>query len=533
MGLIFSAPDDFPLFRKMMESLKKAHVPYDYHAAAAYRDPAGVQQWAQFAEWRNLRVLIVAAGREPILPWLAAEATMLPVIALPMGRGGRETFDSLHDKPAVPVAFAPPDDWQLALQMALRILALRSPHARAIVGAIRNNRTSQLDGLISDMIAKNADVLQQKPPAPIAEVGISTSAVSPVDDEKAVRPETTDKERLDALPPTGDSRQRSERRESEPEPSAGQAEPEKKPEGEQSAKPQEAPGRGVGRCRPAQTSVAQALDDDFTAYMKVFKQEISKVRLEVQHARNPMQKQLEDEARQAAGSPRGGRRIAPLRGIRDSGPWRGLVNVNPDQPEFEAVEAAAEHLVGGGLVAIPTDTVYGVAADATNPDAVRRLFELKGRNADKAIPLLIHSVKMLEEIVPVVSEDVRRLIKAFWPGPLTLVVPRHPGAFAGASSDETIGVRLPDNFVALSVISMVGRPLAVTSANPSGAEPAATGERVAEYFGGALDLILDAGPSPGGPASTVVRVVSEPYEILREGKITRSQLERLLPHKIK
>jgi L-threonylcarbamoyladenylate synthase len=270
------------------------------------------------------------------------------------------------------------------------------------------------------------------------------------------------------------------------------------------------------------------IEKEFMSYKKEFMKTIEQHRNEAQRRRNPMQEQVETEILKEAKF-----KDAPLRDVRNSELIKGLVSISGDNPEFEIIEAAADNLMRGGVIAIPTDTVYGIAVDATNPDAVQKLYELKGRDTDKAIPLLIHTIRLLEEIAPGLVEEARALAKVFWPGPLTLVLPRQANTFEAVTTSDTIGVRLPDNFVALSVISMVGRPLAVTSANPSGKEPAETGEKVAEYFGSELDIILNAGAVPGGPVSTVLNVAVSPFEILREGKISRDQLAKLLPNMLK
>lgn len=212
----------------------------------------------------------------------------------------------------------------------------------------------------------------------------------------------------------------------------------------------------------------------------------------------------------------------------DSSKKPRIIPVDPLQPDAEAIEEAAMVLLEGGIVAFPTDTVYGIAADATNSAAVERLFELKKREHQKAIPVLIHSTNQLRSIVKKIPESAKLLMERYWPGALTIVFEKYENTFMAVSSGTTLGIRIPDNLVCLSVLSMTGRPLATTSANISGKAPAVTADKVVEYFGSQIDLIIDGGHTSGETVSTVLSVVSVPFEILREGRISRAELLDLL-----
>lgn len=202
--------------------------------------------------------------------------------------------------------------------------------------------------------------------------------------------------------------------------------------------------------------------------------------------------------------------------------------VNPEHPDVAAIEEVTDILLEGGIVALPTDTVYGLAAVSTNGDAVRRLYEIKGRERNKSIPLLIHSTKGLAHLVRQVPDAVRPLLESHWPGGLTVVFRKYQSAFAEVTSDDTIGLRMPNHTVTLAVLSMVARPLAVTSANLSGKPPALTADDVLESFGDSIECVLDAGRTPGKRASTVLSVIESPFRILREGAISFSNLKAIL-----
>ncbi len=188
---------------------------------------------------------------------------------------------------------------------------------------------------------------------------------------------------------------------------------------------------------------------------------------------------------------------------------------------------ALETLQAGGVVAFPTDTVYGIGADPFNQDAVAKLYTAKGRPADKAIPILIGKPEDLSMVAHGVKPWVEKLLSAFWPGALTVVLEKRSEVPKIVSSTETIGVRIPDHPVAIQLLRASG-PLAVTSANPSGAPEASSAEEVVEGLNGLVELVVDGGVTPGGRPSTVLDCSSYPPEVLREGPIIYDQIFSLL-----
>lgn len=200
----------------------------------------------------------------------------------------------------------------------------------------------------------------------------------------------------------------------------------------------------------------------------------------------------------------------------------------------DAIERAAEMLQHGGLVAFPTDTVYGVAAHGFQPEAIQRLYEAKARPRNKAIPLLLASADDVVRVARHVPEAAWRLAERFWPGSLTLVLLRAadlpPVLTAGGDS---VALRVPDHPVALTLIRSVGGPLATTSANRSGGPDPVTAEDVEHQLGGRIDVILDGGPCPGGVPSTVLDLTADPPRILRRGPVSREALSRTLGQAVK
>ena len=187
--------------------------------------------------------------------------------------------------------------------------------------------------------------------------------------------------------------------------------------------------------------------------------------------------------------------------------------------QYVAVAAAVIALVDGEPVGLPTDTVYGLAADALDTDAMRQLFELKERPDDRSIAVLIGDQATAETLVQFTPE-ARRLAERFWPGPLTIVASRQPEAPSHLGTGSTIGVRVPDDEVMRAIATP--RPLAVTSANLHGGPTPSTAQGVAELFP-ALSLVVDGGPRPGA-SSTVVDMTGSVPLVLREGPISLDEI---------
>ena len=183
-----------------------------------------------------------------------------------------------------------------------------------------------------------------------------------------------------------------------------------------------------------------------------------------------------------------------------------------------AISAALEVLATGGLVSFPTDTVYGLAADLHNPAGIERLYEAKARSTSKAIAVLLADVDQLSLLTTGLTHSAQQLASQFWPGALTLVVPKREDLPANLSPLPTVGVRMPDHPFARALMRISG-PLATSSANISGENNTLTAEQVFEQLDGRIELILDGGPVPGGVPSTVVDCTQDPPTILRQGAL--------------
>lgn len=192
-----------------------------------------------------------------------------------------------------------------------------------------------------------------------------------------------------------------------------------------------------------------------------------------------------------------------------------------------AIPHALDILRNGGLVAFPTDTVYGLAVLAFNARDIERLYVAKGRNHSKAIAILLSDHSQLPKVAKKVSPAAMKLAERFWPGPLTMIVLRHPDVPDEISPLNTVGVRVPDHPVALRLLELAG-PLAVTSANISGKDSPTTAYGVLAQMKGRFHLLLDGGRTPGGTPSTVVDCTGHEPVILRPGPVTLKDIKNVL-----
>ena len=194
--------------------------------------------------------------------------------------------------------------------------------------------------------------------------------------------------------------------------------------------------------------------------------------------------------------------------------------VDASRPAPAALEAAARVLRAGGLVAFPTETFYGLGARALDEAAVARVFQAKGRPSGKPLLVLVDSLAMVDRVARDVPDRARRLMGRYWPGALTLVLHAHPDLPAPLTAGTgTIGVRLSGHAVARALVAAVGDPVTAPSANPHGDASPRTADEVLATLGTRVDLVLDGGPTPGGPASTVLDLTRTPAVVLRAGAI--------------
>lgn len=194
-----------------------------------------------------------------------------------------------------------------------------------------------------------------------------------------------------------------------------------------------------------------------------------------------------------------------------------------------AISAAVRAVEGGSVIVLPTDTLYGVGADAFNPAAVTRVLAAKGRGRDMPVPVLVGSWTTIDGLVSHVTSEVRSLIEAFWPGGLTLIV-EHARSLAWDLGDSrgTVGIRMPLHPVALELLAETG-PMAVSSANRTSMQPGTTAQQAYDQLGEAVSVYLDAGPVPIGLPSSIVDMTGDVPVLVREGALSLEQIREVVP----
>ena len=202
------------------------------------------------------------------------------------------------------------------------------------------------------------------------------------------------------------------------------------------------------------------------------------------------------------------------------------VFVNPLRPHRDAIQEAAKFIREGRVIAIPTDTLYGLAANPLSAEAAARVCAVKGRPSGQPLPLIAADAAQVSAFIAPLSGAARRLADRFWPGPLTLVMSA-PRTLARevTGGTGTVGVRVPDSIVARAVCQATGHPVTATSANVSGEPPTDDPDVVEATLGGTIDLLIDAGRTPGGPPSTVVDVSGAVVRLVRDGAVSWRDVE--------
>ncbi|MCX5849415.1 MAG: L-threonylcarbamoyladenylate synthase [Deltaproteobacteria bacterium] len=204
-----------------------------------------------------------------------------------------------------------------------------------------------------------------------------------------------------------------------------------------------------------------------------------------------------------------------------------ILKIGADNSEEKILTRVAEILINGGVIAYPTETFYGLGADATNEKAIQKIFTVKGRNFKNPISLIIAQADDIYPLVQDVPETAQKLIAKFWPGALTIIFSATDkiSPLLTASSGK-IGLRVSSHPVAQGIVQKLKKPLTATSANLSGTPEYTMASEVAEQIGNKIDSIVDWGQTKGGKASTIIDVTCDPPVILREGAISRKTIEK-------
>lgn len=206
-----------------------------------------------------------------------------------------------------------------------------------------------------------------------------------------------------------------------------------------------------------------------------------------------------------------------------------ILKINPEKPQLELLQIGAEIILKDGVIGYPTETVYGLGANAFNETAVEKVFQLKGRERNKPILIIASNIEQVKSLVVSFPVKAAALARAFWPGPLTMVLKAgsHLSRLLLGGGDQ-IGIRIPGNEICRELLKLCGVPITSTSANISGQKNPISAREVVENFGNKLDLIIDGGKSLSRIPSTVVAVEQDTVKLIREGAISKFEIEQAI-----
>ncbi len=476
IAMVVGSRSDFKFFVPVLEKMKTMEIEYEFNIASAHRTPERLQKWLNEMEQAGIEVIIAGAGGAAHLPGVVASHTLLPVIGVPIDSTHLRGVDALYSivqmPKGIPVATVGINNVENAMVLALHILALEHSFFRTKLEEYRKGWTPRIEGHMNDLRSDYPELLKAAEHENQGEKKRAKHSKQPVKKSFPSHAELTAEQdsRILADLERGFEEFSKKIQETRPQQECGTTKE------QDTEKP---PPRDVPEHTPERILTPGGTEE------------------RAEPAVQPGQK------------PR-------------------IFRINIKEPEPELIEEASLVLLEGGIVAFPTDTVYGIGVDATNSTAVRTLYEVKERDPARPLPVLIHSLRQLSSLARNIPADIMQVLDTLWPGAITIVFEKYPNTFTEVSKENTIGIRIPDNTVCMDVLSMMGRPMATTSANLSGKSPARGAEGVLEYFGERIDLVLDAGPLTSEVVSTVLDVTREPYTITREGAVTRSQLQELL-----
>lgn len=521
VGILIGSKAEFAVLKKGLEALRAMGVPYHLELASPLRSVERVRQFAVQARESGLEVLICAASGTGDAPALLAAHTILPVIAVPVetdAPSGKDCLATTAQAPlGMPVATVGINAAENAVLLATRILAAKHESYRAVLQHQRETATRKLEASFADLAAEYPELCDpaRTSPSPNANPVPFEDETDPGPEDVTPDPPATQTGEGTVAPIRPGARLSPER---SPRPPFGWLVP--------TPQPQE-PGTATEDAELAAEMEREALEatpppadtlpppppDHDLLPAGAGKEEAGKAKVKTP---------LPDAPAPAIADNAAGKDLLPHRETK-------IFEIDHESPDEDVLTHAMMVLLEGGIVALPTDTVYGLAVDATNLEAIQNLYSAKGHNAQqKSLSVLIHESSMLDTLVREVPPAVESLMEAYWPGGLTILFYRHPGALRGISDQPSVAIRIPHDTIPLRLMGQLNRPLAVINAALGNTPAAINAHEVIDRFYGRIDCVLDAGPCRSAQTSTVMSVLTEPYEILREGAIPRRDLKKRL-----
>lgn len=528
VGVVLGSRTDFHAMRRGLEHLRSMGVPYVLEFSTPHAAPDRLAQFARTAGDRGIEVLVCAAAGSPQIAGALAAYTNLPVVAVPVDTSSNGTphlLASLAEQPnGMPVACMGINAAENACIFAVQVLALKYSRYREALARARMTLAQKLDASIKELSSEFPDLCRPERTSP--------AHLRPRESEVETDPNPD--EENDTLPPAENTDppirpgatmvQRSSAsgivRVSELgnlvatpvplEPGSITEEAGVETEGDTDGDEDD-----TTRTPPEELPPPPS-DDEFTLPLHV--------RSTAQAAPPPPRPTDTGRARRLQ------KDLDKALHVIDTKRF----DINPDTPDQDILSHAMMVILEGGIAAFPTDTVYGLAVDATNPEAVRRLYQVKGYSAaSKSLSVLVHNQDLIDRLVKEVPPPIESVLEAYWPGGLTVIFAKHPTVLSSVTETPSIAIRIPKDPVALTLMSMVARPFAVINAAIRDYPAAVSGQEVMKRFDTKIECLLDAGTCRSGQPSTVLSVITEPYEILREGAVPVRDLKKMLGNRLK
>lgn len=530
VGIILSTRADFNIMKRGLEALRVMGIPYVLEMASPHRNPGHLMEFVQNARGRGMEVLICAAGGSGAVASLIASHTTLPVVAVPVDstplRGEDALFSMVQTPPGVPVAVVGINGAENAALLAAQMLAIRHSKYLKALEDRRTQYAQRLDSAAAELLADYPDLADPARTAPL------------LDEEE----NDTDPGPEDVTPEPGEDDDKKEKMGDVIRPGAQLSR--KSPAAPVSSNldllietpvPQE-PGtvtedatllEGEGLLQPGSNEEDPLpIPTDSDLYPEWMRAETEKDIIRPE--RNEEEEETAEFEEKKSGDLE--KRAVKVRDTIDT----KVFDLSPDNPDEDILSHAMMVILEGGVVAFPTDTVYGLAADALNAEAVRKLYQVKNHDvAHKSLSVLIGSQEELENLVREVPPAIESILEKYWPGALTILFYKHSSVLSSVTDSNSIAVRIPASPPALRLMQMIKRPLAVINASLDQDPPSVDANQVIDKFDGKVHCILNAGPCKSAQTSTVLSVISEPFEVIRQGAISSDKLRETLGDKLK
>ncbi len=504
VGVVVGTRSDFNMMRRGLETLRIMGVPYAFEVISPHRNPERLAEFARAAGEHGIEVIITAEGGAAQIVGHIASHTTLPIIGVPIDasplRGQDALFSMAMVPPGLPIATVGINNSENAAVLATQILALKHSRFREILAHRRMAAQQRAEGLQRDLLSEYPDLCRADRTAPFSypHAEGESEAITPdvPDDSQRIRPGAIWTDR----PPDVQSLV------STPLPhEPGLARP-----------PTPA---------PPPRSLTSLVGDPLRATESGFSESET---LGEEETPAPRSASILRRAETPVPVTERPTEVRPI--PRETKIFR--VDRTADMGDL--MDHAMMVLLEGGILALPTDTVYGLSADATNEAAVDRLYSLGEGEQQKTLGVLIHHPDLLSSLVTDVPAELEKVIEECWPGAITIILPRREDTLTSVAKTDRIGVRIPSDPLCLGVLERLGRPLLVRNASLQSASPMTDASPVIERFSGEVDCILDGGPCLGSAgASTVLDAMNSRFEVLREGAIGHEKLKELLGQKLK